>query len=293
MKRGWIGIAAGALALGALALMVVLVAGDPSVPGSGGSAATSSDRGAPATRAELDELRAALEFERHARAALAEEVAELRRALAEGRVRGGAAAPAAAAAAAADASAARTAAAAPDTRSGAARLQDDEDAEPRFDAEALVQAGLPDADVERLRARWEAFELDKLEVNDLGLREGWKGRRFRREHRALREALRAELGDEWDAYLYATGKENRVRVNNVLADSLASNVGFEEGDLILSYAGERVYQPGELQSRSARCPDGAFVSVEVVRDGELDTLRVPCGPLGVLVDHVKEAPRFP
>jgi hypothetical protein len=35
------------------------------------------------------------------------------------------------------------------------------------------------------------------------------------------------------------------------------------------------------------------VAVEVIRDGNLDTLRVPCGPLGTLIDHVKRPPVAP
>ena len=116
---------------------------------------------------------------------------------------------------------------------------------------------------------------------------------MRRENFDLEAGLRAELGDEWDAYLYATGKENRLQLNEVLADSAASAAGFEKGDLILSYDRQRIYNPGELRRASAACGVGAYVAVEVVRDGNLDTLRAPCGPLGVLVDHVQRPPVAP
>lgn len=285
MRRSWIAIGAGTLLLAGLAM--ALRDGAPALPGVGAR----PEPDAPVTRAELDELRAALEFERHARQALAEEVSGLRGVLQS--VRPSVRRPAASPAGPPPAAEAETVAAGegPEAPGGGASPADEGEA--RFDAEALVRAGLSDADAERLRARWEAHELEKLEINNLGLREGWKGRRFHQEHRALEAALRRELGDEWDAYLYATGRENRVRVSNVLADSLASRVGFEEGDMILSYDRQRVYQPNELQGGSAACPAGAFVGVEVMRDGRLETLRAPCGPLGVLVDHVKQPPVVP
>jgi len=290
MRRSWIAIGASGLLAVGVAATIATLARDGRSPSPGIATAApdaDADADAPVTRAEFEELRADLEFERQARSAVAEEVASLRRALDEKRRTK----PGAADGAPSSDQAAAAQTAEPDA--GATVPAADSAGRPAFDARALVLAGLADADAERLRARWEAFELEKLELNDRGLREGWKGRRFRRERLALESALRRELGDEWDAYLFATGRQNRLRVNNVLANSVASAGGFEEGDLILSYDHERIYHPYELQARTAGCADGAFVNVEVERNGELDTLRVPCGPLGVLVDHVKQPPRLP
>lgn len=281
--RRWIAIAGGGLLLAAAAVVALLVR-EPDSRSATPKAAARAERDA-STRQELEQLRADLEFERLARRALAEEVALLRRALEADR------------ALAAHEVAARPAAE-PDVESkppltDAQASAAEKPGAAAFDAPALVTAGLPELDAERLRERWEAHELEKLELSNLALREGWRRKRLRQERFALEAGLRAELGDEWDAYLYATGKENRLRLSEVLADSAASSAGFEKGDLILSYNRQRIYDPGELRRASAACGVGAYVAVEVIRDGNLDTLRAPCGPLGALVDHVKRPPVAP
>jgi hypothetical protein len=282
--RKWIAVASGGVLVLAAAAVVMLLLQEPGAGSATAQAPARSEHDLE-TRQELDRLRADLEFERLARRALAEEVALLRRALEADRAGTGrnvAALPAPEPAVESEPAAADAQANAAEKPGAAA-----------FDAPALVTAGLPELDAERLRERWEAHELEKLELSNLALREGWQRKRLRRERFALEAGLRAELGDEWDAYLYATGKENRLRVNEVLADSAASAAGFQKGDLILSYDRQRIYNPGELRRTSAACGVGGYVSVEVIRDGNLDTLRVPCGPLGALVDHVKRPPVAP
>ena len=280
--RRWVAIASGGLLLAAT-VIVLLVRGPGSRPETPAAPAhTERDAG---TRQELEQLRADLEFERMARRALAEEMAQLRRALEADR-----------AVAARDAAGRPAAAPAAESEPPLANAQADAGEKPgtaAFDAPALVTAGLPELDAARLRVRWEAHQLEKLELSNLAFREGWPRKRWRQENFDLEAGLRAELGDEWDAYLYATGKDNRLRLNEVLADSAASAAGFEKGDLILSYDRQRIYNPGELRRASAACGVGAYVAVEVIRDGNLDTLRAPCGPLGVLVDHVQRPPVAP
>jgi hypothetical protein len=277
------GILAAAAVVLLLAAAAALVSRDAPSPGAATPGRAAGDADAAATRQELERLRADLEFERLARRALAEEVALLRRALEADRAGGSErAAPALEPPAESEPAAAVAETGAGETPGTAG-----------FDAPALVTAGLPELDAERLRERWEAHQLEKLELSNLALREDWQRKRLRQETFALEGALRAELGDEWDAYLYATGKENRLRVNDVLADSAASAAGFEKGDLILSYDRQRIYHAGELRRTSAACNSGSYVTVEVIRDGNLDTLRVRCGPLGTLVDHVVRPPVAP
>jgi hypothetical protein len=278
----WVAIAGGGLLLAAA--VVVLLVREPGSRSAAPTAPARAERDA-ATRQELEQLRADLEFERLARRALAEEVALLRRALQSDRAAGSERAAAA--------SARESPAESERTPAIAEASAGEKPGASGFDAPALVTAGLTELDAQRMRERWEAHLLEKLELSNLALREGWPRKRLRQENFALEGALRAELGDEWDAYLYATGKENRLRVNEVLTDSAASAAGFEKGDLILSYDRERIYDPGGLRRRSAACSSGSYVAVEVIRDGNLDTLRVPCGPLGTLIDHVKRPPVAP
>jgi hypothetical protein len=275
----WVAIAAGVLLLVAAAARMTRETPSPPAASPGG------EPGSAVTRQDLERLRADLEFERLARRALAEEVALLRRTLeaSGGLARAGVhARPAEEPREESEAEIPQPVAEAGDKLNSAG-----------FDTPALVTAGLAEQDAARLRERWEAHQLEKLELSNVALREGWKGRRLRQEMYALEGALRSELGDEWDAYLYATGEENRLRVNEILADSAASAAGFEKGDLIVSYDRERIYDPGGLRRNSAACSSGSYVTVEVIRDGNPETLRVRCGPLGTLIDHVKRPPLTP
>ncbi len=166
-------------------------------------------------------------------------------------------------------------------------------ARPSFDAESLVAAGYSSQEAERLRERWERLTLDRLEVNNRALREGWLLEpRLREEHLALDTVFREEVGEEgYDAFLYATGQPNRVRVKEVIARSPASHAGMQPGDVIVSYDGERTFGTRDLQLATAQGRRGDLVRIEVVRDGRPLTLRVERGPLGIILQGSAEPPR--
>ena len=96
-----------------------------------------------------------------------------------------------------------------------------------FDREALIQAGVRPDEVEGLRELWEKSEMDKLYLSDAAARDGWlPSRRYREELRTLNEEFRQELGDDsYDQLLFATGRPNRVIVQDVLEDSPADAEG--------------------------------------------------------------------
>lgn len=164
---------------------------------------------------------------------------------------------------------------------------------PSFDAESLLAAGYSSQEVARLRERWERLTLDRLEVNNRALREGWLLEpRLQEEHRALDTVFREDVGEEgYDAFLYATGQPNRVRVKEVIARSPASHAGMQPGDVIVSYDGERTFAARDLQLATAQGRRGDLVRIEVVRDGRPITLRVERGPLGIILQGSAEPPR--
>jgi hypothetical protein len=163
---------------------------------------------------------------------------------------------------------------------------------PVFDVAALVAGCMSRADAEALRARWERYELDRLDVNDRAMREGYfMTPRHGQEHAALDLAFRDDLGDDgYDAYLRATGKPNRVALREVLLGGAGSVAGLETGDELIRYAGVRVSSAADLQLLTASGRPGETVAVEVLRDGQPVTLRVARGPLGVVLDGVVRAP---
>ncbi len=98
-----------------------------------------------------------------------------------------------------------------------------------------------------------------------------------------RDQLRDELGDEqYDRYLYATGRPNRVKINGVIPTSPGKQAGLREGDMILSYDGERVFAMNDIVRLSQRGTPGESVNLEIRRsDGSREFISLPRGPIGV------------
>jgi hypothetical protein len=157
---------------------------------------------------------------------------------------------------------------------------------PWFDDASLRSAGLPADEIARMRERFEALEMESLELRDRATREGWLGTpRFADESRALEErrrALRDELGDDrFDWYLYAQDRPNRVEIRDVLSSSPAAKAGLQAGDLVVRYDGDRVFALDELVRATAAGRAGEQVALELDRRGEPVRAFVPRGPLGV------------
>jgi S1-C subfamily serine protease len=104
-------------------------------------------------------------------------------------------------------------------------------------------------------------------------------------------AFRDELGDEtYDRVLYATGRPNRTVVRDVLSQSAGRAAGLEPGDVIWRYDDSLVLLPHELQRATAAGRPGELVPLEVLRDGELERLFVPRGPLGARIERERISP---
>ncbi len=150
----------------------------------------------------------------------------------------------------------------------------------------FIDAGFSQARAESLKAREDRIALDRLFLRDQARREGWLGtQRYREEMEAVNgsiESLRAELGDEdFDRFLYATGRPNRIVVRDTLTSGPADQAGLQPGDAIVSYDGRRVFDTRSLIGMTQDGDFGAPTAVEVERAGERLVLYVPRGPLGV------------
>jgi membrane-associated protease RseP (regulator of RpoE activity) len=139
-------------------------------------------------------------------------------------------------------------------------------------------------------------ELERLELRDRALREGWLGTdRYRDELRAIgdeRLSLRDELGEDvYDRYLFAAGENNRIRIEGVIAGSVAEEAGFSPGDTIETYDGKRVFTFAELRNATSEGERDELVSLEIRRaDGSVVEFLVPRGPLGVRLDLTRADP---
>jgi hypothetical protein len=161
-----------------------------------------------------------------------------------------------------------------------------------FDRDALVAGGVDAEEAESLRAAWEDMQMEKIYLNDQAAREGWAGTaRHREELRALNTGMREELSPEsYDRYLYATGGHNRARVVDVIDRSNGASAGFAVGDAILSYDGQRVFNPDELRKMASSGRSGESVRVEVARGSSTTIIDIPRGPIGLMLMPDRQPP---
>lgn len=160
---------------------------------------------------------------------------------------------------------------------------------------SLLKSGISEAMATDIIRRRSEIELRKLELQDRASREAYLGTpRYRRELSEIlseHTTLREELGDDtYDQYLFANGQANRVRAISVMMSSAAEQAGMKDGDLIVSYAEHRVFEWNELKEATTEGVLGDYVNVDIVRDGQLMSLSIPRGPLGVRLGTARAAP---
>jgi len=157
----------------------------------------------------------------------------------------------------------------------------------RFDDGVLLAHDVDSREIARLHDRWARYELERESIANSALREGWFfSDRHRGEMAQLERELREDLTDlDYDRYLYALGQPNRLVAGEVLRGSAASEAGLQRGDVILSYADVRVFNPGEILRASSQGDLGKSVPMEILRDGQRRTVYVRQGPLGVILEH--------
>lgn len=145
-------------------------------------------------------------------------------------------------------------------------------------------------EVERVR---DEVQLQRLELRDKATREGWiDSDRFRDQLVELRAdyRLKQTLGDvAFDQLLVAEGRNNRVRIDAVIAGSAADIAGVEAGDIVFRYANDRIFTFGDLRRSTAAGERDEPVRVEIIRNTEPIELVVPRGPLGVTITGVTVA----
>jgi hypothetical protein len=166
---------------------------------------------------------------------------------------------------------------------------------PQEQRDALIRAGVAAGTADEILWRRSQLELDRLDLRDQALREGWLGTdRFRDEMRALnaeRLSLRDELDvDAYDRYLYETGESNRVSVDSVIAGSAGDEGGLMPGDVIERYGDQLVLDFEDLRSATSAGERGELVPLQVRRGGQLVEVWLPRGPIGIRLDAARVDP---
>ena len=154
----------------------------------------------------------------------------------------------------------------------------------------LLNAGFEPATVEEIQNIRNDLQLQRLELRDRATREGWvRTDRFRDEQRALRNGslVRETLGDEdFDKFLLAEGRDNRVRIDSVIENSAADLAGIQVGDIVMRYADERIFGFRDLQQSTTEGERDQPVNIQISREGELLDFVIPRGPMGVTLSGV-------
>jgi hypothetical protein len=155
-----------------------------------------------------------------------------------------------------------------------------------FDAGRLAASGFSPDDIEWIRGRWEHSEAEKRDREARGEARPRSGTVS-----GIEQELRQDLGDSgYDAMLYATHQGNRVKLERVRGGSVASEAGLQNGDVVWSYDGQRVFAPKELAALSTSGDRGELVEIVIVAEGEKRHLSVERNPLGAELISAKERP---
>jgi hypothetical protein len=231
---------------------------------------------------ELERVSAELELEREMHRHMAAEVDHLRAALADALDESG------------NDTASVGVAQSPGREPGASSSKSNaEPIPPWFSAQKLSALGLDEREVERIRGIWDRYEMALIEIQHRRAREGETINKGRLAHDRLAIELRAqqELGDDgYDALLYATDRDNRVILADVLQSSPAAAAGLQSGDEVIAFDGVRIFRPRDLLRLTATGEKGEWVEISVLRDGVLEREHVQRGPLGVRLSTDKRVP---
>lgn len=94
--------------------------------------------------------------------------------------------------------------------------------------------------------------------------------------------LRNEIGeDEYDRYRQGLGRPTGITVQQVLQGSSLVGADLRPGDVIIGYAGKRVYNEAMLNASVSGNRLSGSTTMDVLREGQKLQLVVPSGPLGL------------
>jgi len=154
----------------------------------------------------------------------------------------------------------------------------------------LISTGISSEIAQEIVEMSDAALLNRLELQDAARQGDAEARKTLREQVSFDRSLRERFGDDvYDRYLFASGQPNRARVTRVLRGSNADRAGLRSGDDILSVAGQRTFSLAEMQ-RTITAAKGSTV-LEVSRNDTPLSLAIDPGPLGVELVAVSANPQ--
>ena len=167
---------------------------------------------------------------------------------------------------------------------------------PEAQRDALLRAGVAAEVAEDIVWRRAQVSLDRLDLRDQAIREGWLNTdRYREELSKInqeRVSVRDEIGvDSFDRYLFETGQNNRVLVDSIIPGSAGEESGMLPGDVIENYGEQKVFNFRDLRGATSDGERGELVPVVVRRGGQRLELWLPRGPIGIGLDATRVDPQ--
>ena len=167
--------------------------------------------------------------------------------------------------------------------------------QPLYTLENLIRGGIASTIAEDIVRRKNSIELKRLELQDRAKRDNYLNtQRYYDELDDINKQdinLREELGDQrYDEYLFTSKQNNRIRINSVMLGSAAEQSGIQKSDVVLSYDNRRMFNWQELKDATTEGQLGEFVSINIVRNGEIYSFTVPRGPLGIQLGSTRLEP---
>jgi C-terminal processing protease CtpA/Prc len=164
-----------------------------------------------------------------------------------------------------------------------------------FNLDNLIKGGIDPSLAEDIIRRKNSVELKRLELQDRATRENYRDTDKyydELEEINLQEVnLREELGDErYDDYLYNSKQNNRVKIVSVMLGSAAELAGIQKSDIVLSYDNNQMFTWRELKNATTEGELGEYVSISIIRNGQIYSYSVPRGPLGVQLGATRLQP---
>jgi predicted metalloprotease with PDZ domain len=150
----------------------------------------------------------------------------------------------------------------------------------------LVAVGIDNFTADTIGREQNDLALRRLELRDKAVRANYfDSDRYRDELQILNDAtksIRQEVGDEfYDRYLYASRQPTRLRISSVMTTSAAESAGISDGDVLVSYAAQRIFSLGDLQASTSQGVRNEPVGITVIRGDREMSLTISRGPLGV------------
>jgi len=166
---------------------------------------------------------------------------------------------------------------------------------PEEQRDALLKAGVAAELAEDILWRRGQVSLERLNLRDQAIREGWLNTdRYREELRRVndqRVSIRDEVGDRaYDRYLFETGQSNRVLVDSLIPGSAGEESGIQPGDVIERYGDQPVFDFRDLRDATSDGLRGELVPVTVRRGRDRVELWLPRGPIGIGLDATRVEP---